>query len=91
MDTRDGTIRTDAQVAALAEEDRRYHRLMAYQPTPRQRATGKVGRNDVCPCGSGRKFKRCCLWRLNKEAREAREAREAMLCGAPSPGPSPES
>jgi SEC-C motif-containing protein len=23
-------------------------------------ATGKVGRNDSCPCGSGRKFKHCC-------------------------------
>ncbi|QQP92352.1 SEC-C domain-containing protein [Skermanella sp. TT6] len=23
-----------------------------------------VGRNDPCPCGSGRKFKRCCgQWR----------------------------
>ena len=21
----------------------------------------KVGRNDPCPCGSGRKHKRCCL------------------------------
>ena len=21
---------------------------------------GKIGRNDPCPCGSGRKFKRCC-------------------------------
>lgn len=21
----------------------------------------KVGRNDVCPCGSGKKFKKCCL------------------------------
>lgn len=21
----------------------------------------KIGRNDVCPCGSGRKFKKCCL------------------------------
>jgi hypothetical protein len=20
----------------------------------------KTGRNDACPCGSGRKFKRCC-------------------------------
>jgi preprotein translocase subunit SecA len=20
----------------------------------------KVGRNDPCPCGSGRKFKNCC-------------------------------
>lgn len=22
---------------------------------------GKIGRNDECPCGSGRKYKRCCL------------------------------
>ncbi|MCA0270125.1 MAG: SEC-C domain-containing protein [Bacteroidetes bacterium] len=21
----------------------------------------KLGRNDPCPCGSGRRFKRCCL------------------------------
>jgi preprotein translocase subunit SecA len=27
----------------------------------------KVGRNDPCPCGSGRKYKRCCL--LKEEAR----------------------
>lgn len=23
----------------------------------------KVGRNDLCPCGSGKKYKRCCLLR----------------------------
>jgi hypothetical protein len=22
--------------------------------------TDKVGRNDPCPCGSGKKFKKCC-------------------------------
>jgi uncharacterized protein len=27
---------------------------------PRHGSTRKVGRNDPCPCGSGRKFKRCC-------------------------------
>ncbi len=26
---------------------------------------GKVGRNDVCPCGSGKKFKKCCLPKNN--------------------------
>ena len=25
------------------------------------KATPRAGRNDPCPCGSGRKFKRCCL------------------------------
>ena len=22
---------------------------------------GKIGRNDLCPCGSGKKYKRCCM------------------------------
>lgn len=21
----------------------------------------KIGRNDMCPCGSGKKYKKCCL------------------------------
>ncbi len=28
------------------------------------RASGTTGRNDPCPCGSGLKFKRCCLGRI---------------------------
>lgn len=27
---------------------------------PVRRATAKVGRNEPCPCGSGRKYKQCC-------------------------------
>lgn len=27
----------------------------------RRRAVAKVGRNDPCPCGSGLKYKKCCL------------------------------
>ena len=29
--------------------------------TPFVRETKKPGRNDPCPCGSGKKFKKCCL------------------------------
>ena len=29
-------------------------------PKPFERDAPKVGRNDPCPCGSGRKFKKCC-------------------------------
>jgi len=29
----------------------------------RERGEVKIGRNDPCPCGSGKKFKRCCLGR----------------------------
>jgi preprotein translocase subunit SecA len=28
--------------------------------TPKRREGKKVGRNDPCPCGSGKKYKRCC-------------------------------
>ncbi len=27
---------------------------------PKRRETAKVGRNDPCPCGSGKKYKKCC-------------------------------
>lgn len=29
----------------------------------------KVGRNEPCPCGSGRKYKKCCLGRPGAEPR----------------------
>jgi len=28
--------------------------------TPFVREASKTGRNDPCPCGSGKKFKKCC-------------------------------
>jgi len=39
------------------------HRFWQVKRTPvqtYQRESPKVGRNDPCPCGSGRKFKQCC-------------------------------
>ena len=31
----------------------------AQGPTPFVRGGEKIGRNDPCPCGSGRKYKQC--------------------------------
>lgn len=28
---------------------------------PKQKFVAKIGRNDPCPCGSGKKYKKCCL------------------------------
>jgi hypothetical protein len=53
----DVVIRSAIGVAAIGE----------IQPNGSLRVTSvdekraEVGRNDLCPCGSGRKFKRCCL------------------------------
>src|SRR5258708_16295759 len=35
----------------------------------------KVGRNHPCPCGSGKKFKLCCLPKDEAKAAEAADAR----------------
>lgn len=32
----------------------------------------KVGRNDLCPCGSGKKFKQCCEAKTGQMSRGAR-------------------
>jgi len=29
--------------------------------TTARRKTPKIGRNDLCPCGSGKKYKKCCM------------------------------
>jgi hypothetical protein len=45
-------------VAALREA---YLDAAAGRAPSLTRPAPKVGRNDPCPCGSGRKFKKCCL------------------------------
>lgn len=45
----------------------------------------KIGRNDPCPCGSGKKYKHCCLAEENRESRKSlaqqiREEMEEKLC-----------
>jgi preprotein translocase subunit SecA len=44
---------------ALVEEDTAEAEDHAEKPQPFVRQGGKVGRNDPCPCGSGKKYKQC--------------------------------
>ena len=51
-----------AEVSALGEYDPEAPPPGELQATPTQpfvRENNKVGRNDACPCGSGKKFKQC--------------------------------
>jgi hypothetical protein len=41
-----------------------------------------LGRNDPCPCGSGKKYKQCCL---AKDEEKARAARAKAADEAPPP------
>ena len=39
---------------------RAYQDIVRSPPQTIRRAVPKVGRNDSCPCGSGKKYKQCC-------------------------------
>ncbi len=39
----------------------------------------KVGRNDPCPCGSGKKFKKCCNTKISKEKKYSLDDAQPML------------
>ena len=41
----------------------------------------KIGRNDPCPCGSGKKYKKCCMASDEAAARAARPAQPAAAPG----------
>jgi hypothetical protein len=40
---------------------------------------GKIGRNEACPCGSGRKFKRCCLGKQQDVRSNLTEVQKAQV------------
>lgn len=71
MDTKTGRIydltdkKQKTMVEMLNELNPDRIKPMAMMPTDKQmcRRPPKVGRNDPCPCGSGKKFKNCCLQR----------------------------
>jgi preprotein translocase subunit SecA len=57
----------EEEVAEMEAEQRRERQALARQGGPQpvaqepvKREADKVGRNDPCPCGSGKKYKRCC-------------------------------
>jgi SEC-C motif-containing protein len=60
--TYDGEFQHYHEIAEFARLDGRWYFQGGEAGTRRPvvRAEPKVGRNDPCSCGSGRKFKRCC-------------------------------
>jgi uncharacterized protein len=41
-------------------EQREAYADVSFERQSLRRSTPKIGRNDPCPCGSGRKYKKCC-------------------------------
>ena len=45
---------------AIFSTEKRKEISNAYKASKTVRNENKVGRNDACPCGSGKKYKKCC-------------------------------
>lgn len=48
-------------IATLRAKFGRIHAKAIARPGIREVRQRVIGRNDPCPCGSGAKFKKCCL------------------------------
>ena len=67
---REDTVKLLFTFQVRGPEDEQPKRVQVAQPTATSgdgslkaqpvRSTGKPGRNDLCPCGSGKKYKKCC-------------------------------
>jgi len=72
------------EFSAQHEEDkRRRARAAAERSSSSQTVVSlhpKVGRNDPCPCGSGKKFKKCCLnvWTEQNVGPDAAQAKSVL-------------
>ncbi len=57
-----GKLAHHHEVAEFKREDGKWYFYDGHAPTYEQvvRKGTKTGRNDPCPCGSGKKYKKCC-------------------------------
>jgi len=57
-----GAKRDHHELAHFSKKDDKWYFVDGKAVPPKQvvRETPKVGRNDPCPCGSGKKYKKCC-------------------------------
>jgi hypothetical protein len=60
------------QPPAVAETVR--HELEQVPASAAPAVNRKIGRNDLCPCGSGKKYKKCCLSKDEAAARQRSRA-----------------
>jgi hypothetical protein len=54
-------LREDSRYSYVDDTIREMEWWACFEPSPeRQKVRRKVGRNQPCPCGSGKKYKKCC-------------------------------
>ena len=78
--------------AGISLSDEIFRSRAAPPPPPRLDRPDRVGRNDPCPCGSGKKFKKCCLKKQPAEPESPLDVilgPRAALPALPRPRPTP--
>jgi uncharacterized protein YecA (UPF0149 family) len=54
----------ESDVERISQRERRQRMMMTrgpeIKPETVRRQGKKIGRNEPCPCGSGKKYKQCC-------------------------------
>ncbi|MCU7839825.1 MAG: SEC-C domain-containing protein [Candidatus Thiodiazotropha sp. (ex Lucinoma annulata)] len=57
-----GVVRPHHEISRFLKQDGDWYFVdgQLVPPKPEMRKQPKVGRNEPCPCGSGKKFKKCC-------------------------------
>ena len=60
--TQNGNMMKHHELASFIKEEDTWYFLDGKTVSPRQfvRSSPKIGRNDPCICGSGKKYKKCC-------------------------------
>jgi SEC-C motif-containing protein len=58
----DGVVKPHHEISRFSRQDGVWYYVDGdlVMPKTNTRDKPKVGRNDPCPCGSGKKFKKCC-------------------------------
>ncbi len=57
---RSSVARAPSSTTSSSSSDQAFEAALKSAPAPVRRDEPKVGRNDPCPCGSGKKYKKCC-------------------------------
>lgn len=52
--------RQSVEITEASQKEEREQNPISEKQTPIVNTEKKVGRNDPCPCGSGKKYKNCC-------------------------------
>jgi SEC-C motif-containing protein len=55
-----GVLRTHHELGHFERKDGAWMFTSGDMVKPKPAVSSKVGRNEPCPCGSGRKYKKCC-------------------------------